>query len=81
MEYSVVEVLAFLSSYMTLVPGDVLMLGTNHQGLGPVQDGDEVAMTIDGFGSLEVSVVDEMKRSWPVGIDEAVAARTRGESA
>ncbi|MEZ4523122.1 MAG: fumarylacetoacetate hydrolase family protein [Thermomicrobiales bacterium] len=81
MEYSVVEVLAFLSSYMTLVPGDVLMLGTNHQGLGPVQDGDEVAMTIDGFGSLEVSVVDEMKRSWPVGIDEAVAARTRGETA
>lgn len=81
MEYSVVEVLAFASSYMTLVPGDVIMLGTNHQGLGPVQDGDNVVMSIDGFGMLEVDVVDAQQRSWPLGIDEEVAARTRGESA
>ena len=26
--------------YMTLVPGDVIMCGTNHQGLGALQDGD-----------------------------------------
>ena len=47
MEYSVVEVLAFISSYMTLVPGDVIMCGTNHQGLGALQDGDRVEMTIE----------------------------------
>ncbi len=81
MEYSVVEVLAYASSFMTLVPGDVIMLGTNHQGLGPVQNGDNVVMGIDGFGSLEVSVVDEQERSWPVGIDEDMAARTRGVTA
>ena len=81
MEYSVVEVLAFASGYMTLMPGDVLMLGTNHQGLGPMQHGDNVAMSIDGFGTLEVSVVDDRRRSWPVGIDEEMAARTRGDAA
>ncbi len=81
MEYSVVEVLHFISGYMTLVPGDVLMLGTNHQGLGPMQDGDNVVMSIDGFGALEVSVVDEQQRTWPVGVDEEMAARMRGASA
>jgi 2-keto-4-pentenoate hydratase/2-oxohepta-3-ene-1,7-dioic acid hydratase in catechol pathway len=81
MEYSVVEVLHFISGYMTLIPGDVLMLGTNHQGLGPMQNGDNVVMSIDGFGSLEVSVVDEQQRSWPVGVDEEMAARMRGENA
>lgn len=80
MEYSVVEVLAFASSYMTLVPGDVLMLGTNHQGLGALQDGDEVVMRIEEIGALEARVVDERKRSWPRGVDEATAARTRGET-
>lgn len=78
MEYPVVEVLAFISGYMTLVPGDVIMLGTNHQGLGPVQDGDNVVMNIAEIGSLEVQVVDELKRSWTPEIDQATAARTRG---
>jgi 2-keto-4-pentenoate hydratase/2-oxohepta-3-ene-1,7-dioic acid hydratase in catechol pathway len=78
MEYSVIESLAFISSYMTLVPGDVIMCGTNHQGLGPVQDGDRVSMTIEGVGTLEVSVSDARKRSWTPGIDQETAARTRG---
>jgi 2-keto-4-pentenoate hydratase/2-oxohepta-3-ene-1,7-dioic acid hydratase in catechol pathway len=79
MEYSVVETLAFISSYMTLVPGDVIMCGTNHQGLGPVQDGDQVSMTITCVGTLEVSVTDARKRSWTPEIDQATAARTRGQ--
>lgn len=80
MEYPVVEVLAFISSYMTLVPGDVIMCGTNHQGLGPLQDGNRVVCTISGIGSLEVDVMDEQKRSWPYEIDQEIAARTRGEA-
>jgi 2-keto-4-pentenoate hydratase/2-oxohepta-3-ene-1,7-dioic acid hydratase in catechol pathway len=77
MEYSVVEVQAFISSYMTLVPGDVIMCGTNHQGLGALQDGDQVEMTIDGIGTLAVSVRDPQHRQWPRGIDEEMAARQR----
>ena len=78
MEYSVVEILAFISSYMTLVPGDVIMCGTNHQGLGALQDGDHVVMTIERIGTLEVTVRDSLKREWPRGIDQEIAARARG---
>jgi 2-keto-4-pentenoate hydratase/2-oxohepta-3-ene-1,7-dioic acid hydratase in catechol pathway len=81
MEYSVVEVLAFISSYMTLVPGDVIMCGTNHQGLGALQDGDNVEMTIDGIGTLTVSVRDPQRREWPRGIDQEMAERQRAVGA
>jgi 2-keto-4-pentenoate hydratase/2-oxohepta-3-ene-1,7-dioic acid hydratase in catechol pathway len=77
MEYSVPEVLAYISSYMTLVPGDVILTGTNHQGLGALQDGDQVEMTIAGIGTLAVSVRDPLRREWPRGIDEEMAARQR----
>lgn len=81
MEYSVVEILAFISSYMTLVPGDVLLCGTNHQGLGALQNGDQVRMEIEGIGTLEVDVSDPQKREWPRGIDQEMAARVRGDAA
>ena len=81
MEYSVVEVLAFLSSYMTLVPGDVIITGTNHQGLGAMQDGDRVTMSIKGIGELEVDVQDDQKREWPRGVDQEMADRVRGAAA
>ncbi len=77
MEYSVVEVLAFISSYMTLVPGDVILCGTQHQGLGPLQDGDRAEMTIEGIGTLAVSVRDPLHREWHRGIDQEMAARQR----
>jgi 2-keto-4-pentenoate hydratase/2-oxohepta-3-ene-1,7-dioic acid hydratase in catechol pathway len=77
MEYSVIEVLAFISSFMTLVPGDVILCGTNHQGLGALQDGDRCEMTIEGIGTLGVSVRDPLRREWPRGIDEEMAARQR----
>jgi 2-keto-4-pentenoate hydratase/2-oxohepta-3-ene-1,7-dioic acid hydratase in catechol pathway len=81
MEYTVPEILAFISSYMTLVPGDVILCGTNHQGLGALQDGDQVAMTIDGIGTLPVLVRDPQRRQWPRGIDEEMAARQRAVGA
>jgi 2-keto-4-pentenoate hydratase/2-oxohepta-3-ene-1,7-dioic acid hydratase in catechol pathway len=77
MEYSVVEVLAFISGYMTLVPGDVIMCGTQHQGLGALQDGDRAEMTIEVVGSLAVDVHDPLKREWPRGVDQDMAARQR----
>jgi 2-keto-4-pentenoate hydratase/2-oxohepta-3-ene-1,7-dioic acid hydratase in catechol pathway len=77
MEYGPVEVLAFISSYMTLVPGDVILCGTNHQGLGAVQDGDRVEMSIEGIGTLEVSVRDPQHREWARGIDREMAERLR----
>lgn len=79
MEYSVPEVLAYVTGFMTLVPGDVIICGTNHQGLGAMQDGDTSSMTIEGIGTLEVVVSDPQKRVWDRGVDEATAARHRAQ--
>lgn len=70
--------IAFASSVVTLEPGDVIACGTNHQGLGPVQDGDHLRLEIEKVGTLEVQVRDDLKREWPRAIDEAMAARVRG---
>jgi 2-keto-4-pentenoate hydratase/2-oxohepta-3-ene-1,7-dioic acid hydratase in catechol pathway len=77
MEFNIPEILAFISSYMTLVPGDVILTGTNHQGLGALQDGDRCEMTIEGIGTLAVSVRDPRQRTWPRGIDQDMAAKQR----
>lgn len=81
MEYPVVDVLAFISGYMTLVPGDVILCGTNHQGLGAIQDGDAIRMSIEGVGELAVTVSDPQRREWPRGIDAEMAARQRAVGA
>jgi 2-keto-4-pentenoate hydratase/2-oxohepta-3-ene-1,7-dioic acid hydratase in catechol pathway len=81
MEFRVVDVLAFISSYMTLMPGDVIMTGTNHQGLGALQDGDQVEMSIEGIGSLTASVRDPQLREWSRGVDQEMAARQRSVGA
>jgi 2-keto-4-pentenoate hydratase/2-oxohepta-3-ene-1,7-dioic acid hydratase in catechol pathway len=56
--FSIPELIAFLSSFMTLEPGDVIATGTP-AGIGAMMnprrwlaDGDEVAVTIDGVGTL-----------------------------
>lgn len=59
----------------TLEPGDVIACGTNHRGLGPLQDGDRVEMEIDGFGKLVNNVRDDLKRSWPRETRAQVEAR------
>lgn len=76
-EHPVARVVAFASSVMTLEPGDIIACGTNHQGLGAVQDGDIVRMEIDGLGPLTVGVRDPLKRTWPRTPDRAFAERVR----
>ena len=49
-----------------LAPGDVIATGTYHIGMGPIQDGDQVEMTIEGIGDLSASIVDPSQRSWDV---------------
>jgi 2-keto-4-pentenoate hydratase/2-oxohepta-3-ene-1,7-dioic acid hydratase in catechol pathway len=41
---------------MTLLPGDVILTGTP-EGVGPMQVGDEVEVTVAGIGSLTNQVV------------------------
>ncbi|UQG55153.1 MULTISPECIES: fumarylacetoacetate hydrolase family protein [unclassified Marinobacter] len=49
--FKVNEVVSYISQYMTLMPGDVILTGTPH-GVGPVKSGDEMSVTIDGIGTL-----------------------------
>jgi len=76
-EYGVGRLVAFASSVLTLQPGDIISCGTNHQGIGAIQDGDRVEMEIEGLGRLTAHVRDPLKRSWPRGIDRAMAEMVR----
>jgi len=65
MIFSVAELVAFLSTGMTLVPGDVIITGTP-PGVGMARDpqlwlksGDEVTIEIEGLGALTNPVESE----------------------
>ena len=53
---------------MTLNSGDVIACGTNHEGLGALQDGETVAIEITGIGRMSVDVKDPLKREWERGV-------------
>jgi 2-keto-4-pentenoate hydratase/2-oxohepta-3-ene-1,7-dioic acid hydratase in catechol pathway len=71
---SIEESLAWMSSMVTLKAGDLFFLGTNHQGIGPLQDGEHAVIDIDRVGRLEFTVRDPLQRRWPKEID-AVSAK------
>jgi 2-keto-4-pentenoate hydratase/2-oxohepta-3-ene-1,7-dioic acid hydratase in catechol pathway len=54
--HDVVKLVAFVSDAMTLLPGDVILTGTP-AGVGPIVPGDDVAVTIEGIGTLMNTVV------------------------
>lgn len=68
MEHPVPEIIEFASTVMTLNSGDVLSCGTNHEGLGFLQDGECVRILIHGIGEMSLNVVDPLKRTWERGI-------------
>ena len=51
------DLIAHISSIMTLLPGDVVLTGTP-EGVGPMEVGDDVSVTIEGIGTLSNRVVD-----------------------
>lgn len=53
--FPVPELIAEITSYLTLEPGDVIATGTP-EGVGPLADGDTVTVEIEGVGRLEHSV-------------------------
>jgi 2-keto-4-pentenoate hydratase/2-oxohepta-3-ene-1,7-dioic acid hydratase in catechol pathway len=55
--HDVAALVSYVSAVMTLLPGDVLLTGTP-AGVGPLQKGDEVSVTIQGIGTLTNPVVD-----------------------
>jgi len=64
MEHSIAYMIATLSHVMTLKPGDLILAGTNHGNLGPLQDGDFAEIEIEKVGRSTQHVVDGLKRTW-----------------
>jgi 2-keto-4-pentenoate hydratase/2-oxohepta-3-ene-1,7-dioic acid hydratase in catechol pathway len=68
MEHRVPELIEFASTVMTLNSGDLIACGTNHEGLGALQDGETVTIEIEGIGRMSLDVKDPLKRSWERGV-------------
>lgn len=59
--FSVPELIADITTYLTLEAGDVIATGTPN-GVGPLTDGDNIEIEIEGIGTLEhaVRIPDEL---------------------
>jgi 2-keto-4-pentenoate hydratase/2-oxohepta-3-ene-1,7-dioic acid hydratase in catechol pathway len=56
MIYDIPALIAYVTSIMTLLPGDVILTGTP-EGVGPMDPGSEVEVFVEGIGSLTNKVV------------------------
>ncbi|MFJ2160525.1 fumarylacetoacetate hydrolase family protein [Streptomyces sp. NPDC087856] len=56
--WGVPALIAYVSSVMKLLPGDIIATGTP-AGVGAVEDGDEIKVSISGLGTLSVTVSRE----------------------
>jgi 2-keto-4-pentenoate hydratase/2-oxohepta-3-ene-1,7-dioic acid hydratase in catechol pathway len=56
--HSIPELISYVSSFTTLLPGDVILTGTP-AGIGAMVAGDSVSVTISGIGTLTNPVVAE----------------------
>jgi 2-keto-4-pentenoate hydratase/2-oxohepta-3-ene-1,7-dioic acid hydratase in catechol pathway len=54
--FDVPTLIAYVTSVMTLLPGDVILTGTP-EGVGPMNVGDEIEISIQGIGNLSNKVV------------------------
>jgi 2-keto-4-pentenoate hydratase/2-oxohepta-3-ene-1,7-dioic acid hydratase in catechol pathway len=54
--HKIPKLIAYITSCMTLLPGDVILTGTP-DGIGPMLLGDEVSVAIEGIGTLTNPIV------------------------
>jgi len=64
----VAGLISYASSVMTLYPGDILSTGTP-AGVGPLADGDDITVEIDGIGTLSVTVRGSAEQRCPTGTE------------
>lgn len=58
--YSIPQLIAFLTEFMTLEAGDVILTGTP-KGISRVVPGDTMRIEVDGLGALENPIVAEVE--------------------
>jgi 2-keto-4-pentenoate hydratase/2-oxohepta-3-ene-1,7-dioic acid hydratase in catechol pathway len=54
--FTIPELITFITSIMTLLPGDIISTGTP-SGIGPIVPGDSVTVHVEGVGALTNGVV------------------------
>jgi 2-keto-4-pentenoate hydratase/2-oxohepta-3-ene-1,7-dioic acid hydratase in catechol pathway len=68
MEHRVPELVEFATTVMTMNSGDLIACGTNHEGLGALQDGEAVEIEIQKIGKMALKVSDPLNRTWERGV-------------
>ena len=58
MLHDIGAIIEWISTVMTLLPGDVILTGTP-EGVGPMVAGQRVSVTVEGLGTLSNPVVDK----------------------
>jgi 2-keto-4-pentenoate hydratase/2-oxohepta-3-ene-1,7-dioic acid hydratase in catechol pathway len=56
MVHDIPSLIEWISRYMTLLPGDVILTGTP-AGVGPLAAGQSVSVSVEGIGTLTNPVV------------------------
>jgi 2-keto-4-pentenoate hydratase/2-oxohepta-3-ene-1,7-dioic acid hydratase in catechol pathway len=69
MIHSVADVIVAMTRYITLVPGDVIIMGTDGHA-PPMHPGDKIRIEIQGIGALENPVVAERAPGKSAGKDQ-----------
>jgi 2-keto-4-pentenoate hydratase/2-oxohepta-3-ene-1,7-dioic acid hydratase in catechol pathway len=64
MAHQIPRCIEFVSSVHSIEPGDIISTGTNHRGLNPFMDGDQIELEVGDLGRLHISVQDHLKRTW-----------------
>jgi 5-oxopent-3-ene-1,2,5-tricarboxylate decarboxylase/2-hydroxyhepta-2,4-diene-1,7-dioate isomerase len=66
MIFDIPTLIEYLSGFMTLAPGDIVLTGTP-EGLADVKVGDEVITEIEGIGSLQNTIIGDPEEHKHVG--------------
>ena len=61
MHFKIFDQLAYISKYITLEPGDILMTGTP-EGAGPVREGDLLQASLSVEGKILAQIEDTIQR-------------------
>ena len=56
MIHDIGAIIEWISAVMTLLPGDLILTGTP-EGVGPIEDGDTVSVSVEGIGTLTNPVI------------------------
>jgi len=68
MEHPVPALVEYATMIMTMNSGDLIACGTNHEGLGPLQDGEYCEFELEQIGRMAIHVRDPLKRQWERGV-------------